>query len=305
MPFYKKLLISLVFIVLIIIAYQLGINTGRENTEIVIDKSVCENLLEDDKEQDIPECDFNGCPEYKAIDTDGDNLYESVVYKRIAMTKGAGGVWIIDEGKVVFRASGAQFSYEENEDIPGITVNYVKEFDDTGLNPKTWETEKWIYLGGEYVLANDYEGFCEEHLDLDSDDETITLLEGAPKYPDYSFELEASRFQSVINKAVDSETNFAGHYTVATWGCGTDCFGYAVVDLLSGEVVTFNPANENYNISGLDISGRYMILNPVMSGQDKKYYKLSEYRNYSDEIESIFNLVCTEKSTRDMYGTPE
>lgn len=294
----------------VVLAYRFGVSTGKQSCEFTVDKEMCERVLSYDDEQssyaqDIPECDFNGCPEYKAIDTDGDNQYESVVYRRIAMTKGAGEVWIIDEGKVVFRVGGAQFSYEENEDMPGITVSYVKEFDETGLNPKTWVTEKWIYIGGEYVLADDYEGFCEEHIDLESEDGTIEVFEGAPKYPDFSFDQDASRFRTVISEAVDSGANYAGHYTIASWGCGTDCFGYAVIDLLSGEVVTFSPANESYNISGLDINGSYMILNPVSAGQDKKYYKLSEYRNYSDEIVSIFNLVCTEISTQDMYGSPE
>ena len=44
------------------------------------------------------------------------------------------------------------------------------------------------------------------------------------------------KFRSVIRDAVDRGVNFAGHYTVAEWGCGTGCVQMAVVDALSGDV---------------------------------------------------------------------
>jgi len=305
----KLVLLLLIIFISTLGIYQMGLSHGK--TSVVFEatredvKKYCD-LVEDDSTQKLPVCNYGHCPEFRAMDTDDDFRIETVVLQPIAMTKGAADVWIIDNDEIVFRhGGGAMLSYKQNEDMPGITISYVKEFDETGLNPKTWESEKWLYLDNEYVLFEDREGFCEEYVDLDSEDEAIVTFEGIPEYPDYSFEPEASRFKTAINNAIDFGVNFAGHYSVATWGCGTDCFGYAVVDVSSGDVVAFSSANENYNISGLEIKGRYMILNPVSAGQDKKYYKLSEDKNYSGEIISMFDLVCTEESTQNIYGLPE
>jgi hypothetical protein len=47
----------------------------------------------------------------------------------------------------------------------------------------------------------------------------------------------AARFQTVIGAQMRREPNFAGHYQVAVWGCGSSCAQYAVVDLETGRVI--------------------------------------------------------------------
>jgi hypothetical protein len=46
----------------------------------------------------------------------------------------------------------------------------------------------------------------------------------------------ARRFRTVIREAMAGGVNFAGHYVVASWGCGTGCIQFAVVDAITGEV---------------------------------------------------------------------
>ncbi|HWB31830.1 MAG TPA: hypothetical protein VG714_01525 [Acidobacteriaceae bacterium] len=41
---------------------------------------------------------------------------------------------------------------------------------------------------------------------------------------------------TVIRKAMENGPNFAGHYTVAEWGCGTACGVYVIIDDLTGKV---------------------------------------------------------------------
>jgi hypothetical protein len=41
---------------------------------------------------------------------------------------------------------------------------------------------------------------------------------------------------TIIRAAVRRGPNFAGHYTVAVWGCGTACGVYVIVDDHTGEV---------------------------------------------------------------------
>jgi hypothetical protein len=43
-------------------------------------------------------------------------------------------------------------------------------------------------------------------------------------------------FRSAITRATAKGPNFAGHYTVAEWGCGSGCMSIAIVDAASGKV---------------------------------------------------------------------
>ena len=49
----------------------------------------------------------------------------------------------------------------------------------------------------------------------------------------------AKQYKTVITNAMQELVNFAGHFRVVTWGCGTDCRGFAIVDKVSG--VTYSP----------------------------------------------------------------
>ena len=43
-------------------------------------------------------------------------------------------------------------------------------------------------------------------------------------------------FRSTIREAAAKGPNFAGHYTIAEWGCGSGCVSSAVVDSATGKV---------------------------------------------------------------------
>jgi hypothetical protein len=46
----------------------------------------------------------------------------------------------------------------------------------------------------------------------------------------------ARMFRTQLRNSVKYGPNFAGHYTVAQWGCGAGCIYVAVMDAISGEV---------------------------------------------------------------------
>src|SRR5262250_1611988 len=46
----------------------------------------------------------------------------------------------------------------------------------------------------------------------------------------------ARMFRTQIREAARKGPNFAGHYTVAEWGCGSGCVTIAVIDAVSGKV---------------------------------------------------------------------
>jgi len=43
-------------------------------------------------------------------------------------------------------------------------------------------------------------------------------------------------FRTAIREAAAKGPNFAGHYTIAEWGCGSGCMSSVVVDAVSGKV---------------------------------------------------------------------
>jgi hypothetical protein len=47
---------------------------------------------------------------------------------------------------------------------------------------------------------------------------------------------EARQFRTVIREGAQIGTNFAGHYTIVSWGCGTSCIQFSIVDAKTGAV---------------------------------------------------------------------
>jgi hypothetical protein len=47
---------------------------------------------------------------------------------------------------------------------------------------------------------------------------------------------DAREFRTRLREAAKRGADFAGHYTIASWGCGTGCLGWAVIDQKTGKV---------------------------------------------------------------------
>jgi hypothetical protein len=58
----------------------------------------------------------------------------------------------------------------------------------------------------------------------------------------------ARTYRTVLRQEITKGPNYAGHYRVAFWGCGTSCAVFAVVDLKTGRVIT---AREFTRVSGV------------------------------------------------------
>ena len=63
-----------------------------------------------------------------------------------------------------------------------------------------------------------------------------SLFRGKPATPRLETPF-AKNYKTMIKRGVAaSGPNFAGHYTVVFWGCGTECAAYAIVDDRTGKV---------------------------------------------------------------------
>jgi hypothetical protein len=47
---------------------------------------------------------------------------------------------------------------------------------------------------------------------------------------------QARMYRTVLREGARHGPNFAGHYTIVTWGCGTSCLEFAIVDARTGNV---------------------------------------------------------------------
>lgn len=59
--------------------------------------------------------------------------------------------------------------------------------------------------------------------------------------PDVKSHRRSRQFRSMIRRGAESGPNFAGHYTIVSWGCGSGCISYAIVDARTGKV--YHPEN--------------------------------------------------------------
>ncbi len=55
-------------------------------------------------------------------------------------------------------------------------------------------------------------------------------------------------FRTRIRQGAKSRVEFAGHYTIPRWGCGTECNGFVIVDSITGRVY------EGFGVAGLPFS---------------------------------------------------
>ena len=81
-------------------------------------------------------------------------------------------------------------------------------------------------------------------------------------------------FRTRLTNAARQSANFAGHYRLVTWGCGSECISGAIVDLETGKVFSpplaketsapmhFSVCQSAYENSGVDfrLNSRLLVL---------------------------------------------
>lgn len=117
---------------------------------------------------------------------------------------------------------------------------------------------------------------------------------------------QIERLKTGISNAVANGANFAGHYAIVEWGCGTNCQEHAVVDVASGKPVAFGIPSE----AGLQFmpDQNVIITNPAINfpsadeienmGFEEKLYWYNLPREYYvlEELEegAYVRRICIE-----------
>ncbi len=67
---------------------------------------------------------------------------------------------------------------------------------------------------------------------------------------DLSSHPEAKTWRTKLIEAANKGSNFAGHYTIATWGCGASCTAFGIIDAITGTVY-FPAGLSRVSVAGL------------------------------------------------------
>jgi len=136
---------------------------------------------------------------------------------------------VLAEGLYIGYASGSLFSFG-NEDETTCQAVVTK-----------WEKENPEIAGAKDVYTGEF---------------------AAVDYADKRFP-KAKEYKTAINKAVEDGVDFAGHYAIAQWGCGTQCQEQAIVDVITGKIIAMGLPSE----AGVGVHEQYSVLvtNPAQN----------------------------------------
>lgn len=101
--------------------------------------------------------------------------------------------------------------------------------------------EIMIGYRGDIVIAkgleyDDVQLFRKYNPQTTFEDYPAKIYKGPLADPDFSTDPDAKRFITRITKGCEEGINFAGHYTLITWGCGSPCQSGVVVDRKTGAI---------------------------------------------------------------------
>ncbi len=82
---------------------------------------------------------------------------------------------------------------------------------------------------------------------------------------------EARMFRTRLRESAKQGVNFAGHYVVAIWGCGSGCASFAFIDAKTGKVY-FPPLS----LVGVPIG---QDLDPLLFRKDSRLFRIVGSRN--------------------------
>lgn len=72
----------------------------------------------------------------------------------------------------------------------------------------------------------------------------VEVFRGVNALPDLKSHPRSRLYRTRIRDAAKLQPNFAGHYVLTSWGCGTDCSEIAIIDVIDGKV--YHPPGFTY-----------------------------------------------------------
>ena len=119
------------------------------------------------------------------------------------------------------------------------------EFVTKGLKPKLETKGDTLYSDDQIVMLGDIQeivspGIYKKFAFKSQFDnyKVDRIYKGQLAKPNFRTDQSAKTFITRIQDGCkEMGVNFAGHYTIVEWGCGTQCLNFAIVDRISGKII--------------------------------------------------------------------
>lgn len=168
------------------------------------------------------------------------------------------------------------------------TADLKFEWIQAGKQPRTKTKADTLYADKKQLIFGDwkkcwnvYKKFRFRHRfkDFPAD----TMYKGKLAAPDFKTDEPARYFRTRIKTACRTQgVNFAGHYTIAEWGCGMDCQSLAIIDRINGKIffsaITFDSMPEGHCGVEYRTNSRMIIVNKFMLDEHKGYKRCNYWR---------------------------
>ncbi len=103
------------------------------------------------------------------------------------------------------------------------------------------------------------------------------VFAGPHAKPNISSSADAKRFKTTILRDYTGRPDFAGHFQVLSWGCGSNCRAFALVDTKTGKI-TFVPSSAALGAE-YHLNSALFIIDPttMMEEGDSAFYKTAYF----------------------------
>jgi len=141
-----------------------------------------------------------------------------------------------------------------------------------------YEDEKYLILGNDDKTAG-REVFKKYRSKYRFSNFSVPIYKGKLASPNFKTDKDAYGFRTQIRTQCKQDgVNFAGHYTIVEWGCGSPCQQIAIVDRINGKIY-FSKLPEINNEIAYDFkcrpNSRMLILNSDLLDEHKGYVDVS------------------------------
>lgn len=117
-----------------------------------------------------------------------------------------------------------------------------------------------LALAGYFYFPNDRRGVSVPQF---RDFPISDIYQGIPVPVDLASSPIGHTFRTRLTQGAERGPNFAGHYALVTWGCGSTCQNFAVVNAKTGKIydIPFGSANG----TEFRLDSNLLIVNPLMN----------------------------------------
>lgn len=150
----------------------------------------------------------------------------------------------------------------------------------------------------------------------------VKTFDGVSAKVNFSKDPVIDRFRTTVLEQVEKGPNFAGHFRFVSWGCGTSCLSYVIIDLVTRErVMANNTEIIEFMTPSYNINSRILVFNSKENPDERIRGKtLEEIKNLDDYFTGIsrgreyyelreeddgqiwLNKLCTENYLDGIYG---